>query len=323
MPLPRRASPVLLSLSLSLLACGAPPPPAPPPRAEAPAKAEADKPVGTLSVLREGALSIAAYASTEPNASVNSYLLLGAKEALLIDAQLVNSEASNLAKAIRESGKQLTTIYVTHAHPDHFLGLEVLHREFPAAKILARPRTAEAMKPFFEQYKEPLNKFFPGDIAADVVTPEPFTGASLTFEGQELKILEFADGEHDFATVLHAPGLKALFAADLAYNLVHPWLNNLKPDGVLAHVKALREMKDVEVFYPGHGAPMKTADLDAFEEYVRSFLEMAKTAKDGKALIAAVNEKYPQYKTQAGLRFSAFAFIEQRDAQNKGAPPSK
>jgi hypothetical protein len=50
------------------------------------------------------------------------------------------------------------------------------------------------------------------------------------------------------------------------------------------------------------------------------FLEMAKTAKDGEALIAVVNAKYPQYKTQAGLRFSSFAFIDKRDG--KTPPPA-
>jgi hypothetical protein len=47
---------------------------------------------------------------------------------------------------------------------------------------------------------------------------------------------------------------------------------------------------------------------------------MAKTAKDGEALIAVVNAKYPQYKTQAGLRFSSFAFIDKRDG--KTPPPA-
>jgi glyoxylase-like metal-dependent hydrolase (beta-lactamase superfamily II) len=281
------------------------------------------KPVGSLQSVQQGPVSLSIYSSTEANASVNSYLLLGAKEALLIDAQLVNSEAQNLAKSIRESGRELTTIYITHGHPDHFLGIEVLHREFPKAKILSRQRTTVAMKPFFEEYKEPLNKFFPGDVASDVVVPEVFAGDSLTFEGQEFKIIEFQDGEHDFATALYSPGLRALFAADLAYHLVHPWLNNLKPDGVLGHVKALREMKDVDVYYPGHGAPMKVADLDEYEQYVLSFLEMAKTAKDGNALIAAVNAKYPQYKTQAGLRFSSFAFMEQREGKQKAPPAAK
>jgi glyoxylase-like metal-dependent hydrolase (beta-lactamase superfamily II) len=310
-------SSILLTIVLS--ACGGS---ATAPAAKPSANASA-KPVGALSSAQQGPVSVSIYSSTEANASVNSYLLLGAKDAMLIDAQLVNSEAENLAKSIRASGHELTMIYITHGHPDHFLGLEVLHREFPNAKILALQRTALAKKPLFEQYKEPLNKFFPGDVASDVVVPEVFAGDSISFEGQEFKILEFEDGEHDFATVLYSPGLRALFAADLAYHLVHPWLNNLKPDGVLAHVKALREMKDVDVYYPGHGAPMKVADLDEYEQYVLSFLDMAKTAKDGNSLIAAVNAKYPHYKTQAGLRFSSFAFMDQRNGKQKAPPAAK
>ncbi len=76
---------------------------------------------------------------------VNSTLISGDKEMLLIDAQFSLSSAHRLAAEILESGKQLTTIYVTHSHPDHLFGLAVVKQAFPQARIVALPQAAAAV----------------------------------------------------------------------------------------------------------------------------------------------------------------------------------
>src|ERR1700724_2385842 len=77
---------------------------------------------------------------------VNSTMISGEKDMLVIDPQFSLIEAHRLAAEILESRKNLTTIYVTHPHPDHFFGLAVLKQAFPSAKIVALPATASAIK---------------------------------------------------------------------------------------------------------------------------------------------------------------------------------
>ena len=72
---------------------------------------------------------------------VNSTMISGEKDMLLIDPQFTLSEAHKLAAEILESKKNLATIYITHPHPDHLFGLAVLKQAFPNAKILALPAT--------------------------------------------------------------------------------------------------------------------------------------------------------------------------------------
>src|SRR5215216_1264492 len=69
---------------------------------------------------------------------VNSTMVIGEKDILLIDPQFSLSEAHKLAAEILESRKHLATIYTTHAHPDHLFGLAVLKQAFPDAKIVAK-----------------------------------------------------------------------------------------------------------------------------------------------------------------------------------------
>src|SRR5437588_12261729 len=77
---------------------------------------------------------------------VNSTMISGQKDMIVIDPQFSLSEAHKLAAEILESKKTLTTIYITHPHPDHMFGLAVLHQAFPEAKIVALPQTVAGSK---------------------------------------------------------------------------------------------------------------------------------------------------------------------------------
>jgi glyoxylase-like metal-dependent hydrolase (beta-lactamase superfamily II) len=45
-----------------------------------------------------------------------------------------------------DSGKKLTTIFVTHDHPDHFFSLDLLIESFPNAQIVAHAVVAKDME---------------------------------------------------------------------------------------------------------------------------------------------------------------------------------
>src|SRR5579864_9315644 len=77
---------------------------------------------------------------------VNSTMISGERDMLVIDPQFSLSEAHRLAAEILESKKNLALIYVTHPHPDHLFGLAVLHQAFPSAKIVALPATVNGAK---------------------------------------------------------------------------------------------------------------------------------------------------------------------------------
>jgi len=70
--------------------------------------------------------SIQSFTSSEPGAWSNSYLISGRYEAILFDVFMLRSDAEQLADGIAKSGKSFKTVMVSHAHPDHFMGLEVI-----------------------------------------------------------------------------------------------------------------------------------------------------------------------------------------------------
>jgi len=73
-------------------------------------------------------------------------LIYGEHDALLVDTFLSEAQTAELADWIASSGKRLSTIYITHAHADHFFGLKLLRDRFPEARAIAPPQVVDAMR---------------------------------------------------------------------------------------------------------------------------------------------------------------------------------
>src|SRR6202045_3761681 len=64
-------------------------------------------------------------------------LIYGERDAILVDTFLTDQHSKELLDWVVESGKNLTTIYVTHAHGDHFFGLKLLLDRFSNARAFS------------------------------------------------------------------------------------------------------------------------------------------------------------------------------------------
>jgi glyoxylase-like metal-dependent hydrolase (beta-lactamase superfamily II) len=74
-----------------------------------------------------------------------STLVFGQRDAVLVDTQLTMAAAKDLVDWVIATGKNLTTIYISHAHGDHFYGTGALLEKFPGAKVVATPETVSRM----------------------------------------------------------------------------------------------------------------------------------------------------------------------------------
>jgi len=100
-------------------------------------------------------------------------LVYGERDAILVDTFLSGQHSKELVDWVVESGKNLTTIYVTHAHGDHFFGLKLLLDRFPNARAFATASVVAAIqnqiKPdFIRSVWEPR---FPGQLPLQLVAP--------------------------------------------------------------------------------------------------------------------------------------------------------
>ena len=105
-------------------------------------------------------------------------LIYGERDAVLVDAFLTVQQAHAAVEWIVASGKNLTTIYITHGHSDHFFGIGALLDRFPNAKAVATPNVLKVMR----QQASPefvgsfWNARYPGQIPEHLVLAEELKG---------------------------------------------------------------------------------------------------------------------------------------------------
>ncbi len=122
---------------------------------------------------------------------ITSTLIFGEHDAVLVDAMMTVAEAEALADWVALHNRNLETIYITHAHFDHFYGLSILLDRFPGARAIATPKTVNAMQMYLSPTVERLaRRLFPGQVATKLVPPEPYEHETFTLEGHELRIIE-------------------------------------------------------------------------------------------------------------------------------------
>src|SRR4029077_20257864 len=91
------------------------------------------------------ALSIKVVTSLDDQFWVNSVIIEGTHEVMLVDGQLTKTNAERVLQEIKETKKPLSIIYITHEHADHFLGLEVFKEAYPGVRITANSTVVDRL----------------------------------------------------------------------------------------------------------------------------------------------------------------------------------
>src|SRR5580692_2079645 len=116
---------------------------------------------------------------------ISSTLISGERDAVLLDPLMTTTQARVLAGWIAATGKNLTTVYVTHGHGDHHFGLSVILDRFPGARAVAVPTVVEHMRESVDP--QTMASFWaglmPGQIPDRLVVAEPLKDGRFTLEG--------------------------------------------------------------------------------------------------------------------------------------------
>src|ERR1700746_1052955 len=134
-----------------------------------------------------------------------STLIHGPRDAVLVDAFMTVKQASALADWVASKDKNLTTIYITHGHGDHWFGVGTLLEHFPNARVVATPDTVKVMR--LNASREALDGVwkpgFPGQIPNKLVIAEELKGNVIDLEGHELGVVELGHTATDPNTCRH------------------------------------------------------------------------------------------------------------------------
>lgn len=244
----------------------------------------------------------------------NSTLFYGERDAILIDACQLLSDAHKMAAQIITMRKNLTHIYVSHFHPDHHFGLDVLQHAFPSAKIVALPSVVKDM--VFTSIDKldlwSIDRFGP-DIPTKTTIPMPLHETRLELEGEELLFSDDWEGDSINNSVVWVPSIGVVCATDVAFHDCNVWTIESNVERRVKWRAALNKLMDFDprIVIPGHHDEAKLRILEEVHDdtsrtytdcvdwslkYLDVYDEAYRTAKNGVELVNGVNSYYGNVK---------------------------
>jgi len=240
---------------------------------------------------------------------ISSTLISGERDAALVDTPITVEQARALANWVVASGKNLTTIYATHGHGDHFFGTSTVLDRFPGARFVTRPDVIKVMRQ--QASPESLATFwnprFPGQISSHLAIAEELAGNVIDLEGQDLVSVPLGSTDTVSTTCLHVPSIGLIVAGDAAYNGVHLHLSE-SPDQQKRQewIAALDKMESLKprAVIAGHkrvGNDDSPGILGETRQYIRDFGRLAMQTTTARELYDRMLKLYPEWGNRGAL----------------------
>jgi glyoxylase-like metal-dependent hydrolase (beta-lactamase superfamily II) len=237
--------------------------------------------------------------SDESGFEVASVIVTGKTDAVLIDAQWTLSNAHRVVAEILETGKYLKTIYVTHAHPDHYFGLGPIAGAFPEARVIALPSVARTInKQFFGKIEHWEATIGITNTPRKAVNIEPLTENHFELEGHRIEILPEIMGDLKYNTVVWIPSIKTLYGSDVLFNQAHPFTCEVTAEERVQWIRDIERLEALgaEVVIPGHQKPGMPFDYSSYnftKDYLVATEEELLKTEDEAGFYYAMVKRFP------------------------------
>jgi glyoxylase-like metal-dependent hydrolase (beta-lactamase superfamily II) len=229
-----------------------------------------------------------------------STLVYGSEDAMLTDPPMTADQARLLGDWVAGKGRNLTDIFITHGHGDHWFAAGPLAERF-GARVVASAGTIAQM------HANAALRSVLWDVVYRGIPPTPVTAVTVadnrfTLEGRDLVIVEVGHTDSEDTTVLHVPDLELVVAGDVIYNGVHMYLGQSVAVGGFGPWRDAIDM--VEALEPRHivcGHQNEQLDDDAertiaeTRRYLDDADELLRTETAAVDFFNAEIERYPDH----------------------------
>ena len=252
-----------------------------------------------------------------------STLIYGSEDAVLTDPGLTTDHARALGDWVAGKNRNVTDIFITHGHGDHWFAAGLLAERF-GARVVATAGTIAQMHASVTARPLLWDKLYRG-IPESPVTAVTVPDNRFTLEGHDLVMVEVGHTDSDDTSVLHVPDLGLVVAGDAIYNRVHMYLGQSAIGGFGPWRDAIDKVEALEPRHIVCGHQDKQLDDDAertiaeTRQYLDDADELLRSESTAVDFFHAKIERYPDYLGRMVLWVSASALYGVREHPQEDA----
>ncbi len=226
----------------------------------------------------------------------NALLISARNDAVLFDCGFVKSDVEQLLSLVKGSAKRLRSIFITHAHPDHYGGINDFAAAFPEAVILARQGVIEGMLEWPAKrvhWQDMFGRLLP---EGDIIYPRPLFGKAAYLEDREIIFIDSPIAETVHSTAFYVPSARALVAGDLIFNRYHFYMADTNnPESWIRAIEQAQGIGPIDTVFPGHGKFGGPEICTEAINWLKNYRDVAKPGVHFTAIAKEMMRRYPDY----------------------------
>ena len=263
--------------------------------------------MGAVLVSQFGPLKIHSYLSPLDGFHVNTQMIEGSTAVVIFDGQLLLPYADEVASYVQTLGKPVDRIILSHAHTDHWSGLQVLTERFPDARVFALDGIADQLRARGQARLDSFRPIYGDRIATKVTIPtETITEGVHRIDGITYDFKRFVDAESDLQLAALLPEQKVLMAFDLVFSPnEHAFTVVDHFDHWMIVLERLKVLQGYDTITIVHDTPVHRSAIDSTITYVKRAKEIHAASADAKTYSESLKAAFPDRQQAGWVDFSA------------------
>jgi len=250
---------------------------------------------GAILVSQFGPVKIHSYLSPADGFHVNTQMIEGPTAIVIFDGQLLLPYADEVASYVQTLGKPVDRIILSHAHTDHWSGLQVLTERFPNARVFALDGVADQLRARGQARLDSFRPIYGDRIATKVTIPtETITEGLQRIDGITYDFRRFVDAESDLQLAALLPAQKVLMAFDLVFSPnEHAFTLVDHFDHWMIILEQLKALLGYDTITIGHDTPVHRSAIDSTISYVKRAKQIHAASADAKTYSESLKAAFP------------------------------
>src|SRR6202140_1500133 len=263
--------------------------------------------IGSVRVSQFGPVKIHSYLSPLDGFHVNTQMIEGPTAVVIFDGQLLLPYAGEVASYVRTLGKPVDRIILSHAHTDHWSGLQVLTDRFPDARVFALDGVADQLRARGQARLDSFRPIYGDRIATKVTIPtQTITEGVQRIDGITYDFKRFVDAESDLQLAALLPEQKVLMAFDLVFSPnEHAFTVVDHFDHWMIVLQQLKALQDYDTITIGHAPPAHRPAIDSTIMSVKRAKETHAASADAKTYSESLRAAFPNLQHAEWVDLSA------------------